>query len=330
MTSSEITADMRIGWNLGNSLECYNSPADICCETYWGNPLTSENIILDVQKKGFNAIRIPVSWGEHTDSSNIIDQKWLGRVKQITDFVLDNGMYAIINVHHDDYLWLSPSFENQEKVSLRYEAIWKQICSCFEDYGEKLLFEAMNEPRIIGGENEWTCGTEESRTVINSLIKIFCRTVRNSGGYNPSRHLIIPTHAASPDNTAISSLEIPDCDNIIVDVHNYAPWDFAGNESDRCKWGSDEDKALLDCGFDRLYETFVKKGIPVIIGEFGAVDKKNASKRAAYLNYYVKSAGKRNITCFIWDDGAEFRLLDRNNHTWHFPEIVDGIMNAVS
>lgn len=117
MTSSEITADMRIGWNLGNSLDCVNPPQDVYCETYWGNPLTSEQIIRDVKEKGFNAVRIPVSWGEHTDSRNIIDDKWLARVRQVTDFVLKNDMYAIINVHHDDYLWLTPSFEKQEEIS---------------------------------------------------------------------------------------------------------------------------------------------------------------------------------------------------------------------
>ena len=34
------------------------------------------------------------------------------------------------------------------------------------------FFEGMNEPRIVGGQDEWTGGTEEEREVINNLFAL--------------------------------------------------------------------------------------------------------------------------------------------------------------
>ncbi len=329
MSSSEIVQDMRIGWNLGNTLDCYDAEDTDKAETSWGNPLTTKDMIDTVKNAGFNAVRIPVSWGEHMNSEFIIDSSWIKRVQEVVDYAIDNDLYVIINVHHDDYMWLNPTYADEENVTKQYTAIWKQICNVFKDYDEHLLFEGLNEPRIIGGENEWTCGTEEERDVINHLLQSFVDTVRESGGKNASRHLIVTTHAASIDETSVNALKVPDDDRIIVSIHYYSPWDFAGNESKVSEWGSDEDKKALDSGFDLLYNKFVKNGIPVIIGEFGAVNKNNTSVRAEYMKYYVESAHQRNITCFVWDDGSNFKLLNRNSDEWYYPEIINGIMDGI-
>lgn len=332
ITSAQIVEDMKIGWNLGNSLDSYDEDSSKIigsAETYWGNPETTKAMIDKVKSAGFKAVRIPVSWTNHIDDNNNIDEEWLARVKEVVDYVIDNDMYAIINVHHDDYTWLNPTYADQQAVSERLTAIWTTLSEEFKDYDQHLLFEGMNEPRIIGGTDEWTCGTEEERDVINQLAQDFVDTVRNSGGNNEYRTLIVTTHAASLDETSVKALKVPDDDRVIVSVHYYSPYDFAGNESDVDTWGSDEDKANLDEGFELLNDTFISKGIPVIIGEFGAVDKDNDSDRAYYYTYYTQSAKKYGITCFIWDNDADFNLLDRDSLTWYNNSLVSALMDGV-
>lgn len=330
MSSAEIVEDMRAGWNLGNTLECYDVKNPAEAETAWSNPVTTKAVIDAVKSAGFNAVRIPVSWGEHMNAEFLIDSPWIKRVQEVVDYAVDNDMYVIINVHHDDYMWLEPTYEKQEEVQKKYLAIWRQVCEVFKDYDEHLLFEGLNEPRVIGGENEWTCGTEEERDVINQLLQAFVDTVRESGGKNADRHLIITSHAASTDKTSVDSIKIPDDERIIVSLHHYSPWDFAGDESDVSEWGTDEEKKALDETFDYLYEKFVKSGTPVIIGEFGAVNKNNTQVRADYMEYYINSAQERNITCFVWDDGGKFKLLNRSAESWYYPEIINGIMDGIS
>lgn len=330
MSAAEIVKDMKIGWNLGNTLDCYNVTWEVSdFETAWGNPRTTKAMIDAVKKEGFNAVRIPVSWNEHMNG-NKIDGDWLNRVNEVVDYVIDNDMYAIINVHHDDYTWLNPSKADEAAVKAKLVSIWEQLSDRFKDYDQHLLFEGMNEPRIIGGQDEWTGGTAEEREVINHLFQAFVDTVRKSGGNNSSRALIITSHAASIEADAVNDIVVPDDDRIIVSIHYYSPWDFAGGENGKSDWGSDSEKKELDKGFDFLKSKFIDKGVPVIIGEFGATNKNNDSVRASYMEYYVKSAKSRGITCFIWDNGTkdEFGLLDRNSLTWYFKNVVDAAVKG--
>ncbi len=330
MSAAEIVKDMKIGWNLGNTLDCYNVTWEVSdFETAWGNPRTTKAMIDTVKKEGFNAVRIPISWNEHMNG-NKIDGDWLNRVNEVVDYVIDNDMYAIINVHHDDYTWLNPSKADEAAVKAKLVSIWEQLSDRFKNYDQHLLFEGMNEPRIIGGQDEWTGGTAEEREVINHLFQAFVDTVRKSGGNNSSRALIITSHAASIEADAVNDIVVPDDDRIIVSIHYYSPWDFAGGENGKSDWGSDSEKKELDKGFDFLKSKFIDKGVPVIIGEFGATNKNNDSVRASYMEYYVKSAKSRGITCFIWDNGTkdEFGLLDRNSLTWYFKNVVDAAVKG--
>ena len=243
-------------------------------------------------------------------------------------------MYAIINIHHDDYTWLNPSKADEQAVTEKFKRIWEQISERFKNYDHHLLFEGMNEPRIVGSDNEWLGGTPEEREVINNLFDVFVKTVRNSGGNNADRHLIITSHAASITADAVKAVKIPDDDKIIVSIHYYSPWDFSDPDDDSAQsaeWGSDSDKLELDKGFDLLKNTFVDKGIPVIIGEFGSVNKNNYAERTEYTEYYIDSAKKRGITCFMWDEGSKknFGMLNRNDFTWYFPDIVEQAVDAV-
>ena len=329
-TAKQLVAAIKTGWNLGNTLECYNYK-DYAKdgETAWGNPKTTPEMIQAVCDAGFNAIRIPVTWGEHLNGDTI-DSAWMDRVQEIVDYAYDRDMIVILNMHHDDYTWFRPVESEYSANSAKLCSIWKQICSRFSDYGDRLIFEGMNEPRTVGSAGEWNGGTHEERVVINKYEQDFVNTVRASGGNNAKRALIVTSYAASYVSDAVNDVVIPDDDNIIVSIHYYSPWDFANG--DTTQWGSDSDKADLEAGFRTLKEKFADKGTPVIIGEYGATAASSNDVRSNYYEYYISTAAKYGIKCFVWDNNASsgessFGLLNRKNLTWN-QSILDAIMKG--
>lgn len=324
---SEITEAINVGWNLGNTFDSYNtSKTGLSTETSWGNLKTTEEMIKDVKVAGFNAVRIPVTWGEHMDG-NVIQTEWLDRVQEVVDYAYNNDMFVILNMHHDDYIWFNPTDEEYQNDSQKLCAIWEQISERFRDYGDRLLFEGMNEPRTIESEKEWAGGTPEERAVINKYEQDFINTVRASGGNNSERTLIITSYAASAETVAIDDITIPDDKNIIVSVHYYAPWKFSeGIDSDF----TDEGKTELDNKFAELRQKFIDKGTPVIIGEFGCVNATDIETRAEYYQYYISSAKANGIKCFVWDNGkasgeSSFGIFNRGNLSWN-EDILNGIV----
>lgn len=328
-SSKEIVDAINVGWCLGNSFDCYDSNHEkVSTETSWGNAKVTEEMIKGVKDAGFNAIRIPVTWGEHMDG-DVIQKEWLDRVQEVVDYAYDNDMFVILNMHHDDYIWFNPTESEYSQDSQKLCAIWEQISERFKNYGDRLLFEGMNEPRTIDSENEWTGGTPEERAVINKYEQDFINTVRSSGGNNAERTLVITSYAASAETVAIDDITIPDDKNIIVSVHYYAPWKFSeGIETSF----TDDGKAELDKKFAELKENFIDKGTPVIIGEFGCVNASDNDTRAEYYNYYLSSAKNNGIKCFIWDNAksageSSFGLFNRNNLSWN-ETILNSIKSA--
>ena len=331
-TPAQIVNAIKVGWNLGNSLDCYdNTFTKVSTETSWGNVKTTEEMIKTVKNSGFNAIRIPVTWGEHTDDDNIIDTEWLDRVKEVVDYAYNNNMFVILNMHHDDYIWFNPTEEEYSGDSERLKSIWKQISEKFADYGDRLLFEGMNEPRTIDSELEWQGGTPEERAVINKYEQDFINTVRSTGGNNENRTLVITSYGASAETSALDDIAIPDDKNIIVSVHYYAPWKFSEGIDITF---TDDGRKELDNKFAELKEKFVDKGIPVIIGEFGCVNASESTVRNEYYNYYISSAKTNGIKCFVWDNGkasgeSSFGILNRSSLSWN-TDILDGIISGTN
>ena len=299
MSSKQIVENIKVGWNLGNSLDSHDTNSSDT-ETGWGNPKTTQQMIDTVKAAGFNAVRIPVTWGEHMAADGTIDAAWMSRVKEVVDYAYNDGLYVILNVHHDDELWLVPTKDKLESDKATLTTIWKQICATFQDYDHRLIFEGMNETRVIGSAEEWTGGTQESYDVINQLFQAFVDTVRASGGSNTDRTVIVTDYAQSAEKNAIGGMIVPKDDHIIVSLHIYAPWNFCGPDDTRADWGSDSDKQELDTTFQYLDDTFISKGIPVIIDETGCVNKnENTSARVAWFSYYLSAAKKHGIKCFI-------------------------------
>lgn len=326
-SADEIVSEINVGWNLGNTLDSYNtSKTGLATETGWGNPKTTKEMIQSVKNAGFNAIRIPITWGEHMNGDTI-DPEWLERAAEIVDYAYNEGMFVIINMHHDDAIWFEPDDSEYSADSAKLKAIWGQIAARFADYGDRLLFEGMNEPRTIGSTDEWMGGTAAERAVINKYEQDFVDTVRKSGGNNAERSLIITSYAASAETSAINDVVVPNNGNIIVSIHYYAPWQFSDGTSTVF---DDAGKAELDAKFAELKKKFADKGTPVIIGEFGCVNAAPENVRTDYYNYYIKSAMSQGIKCFIWDNGIStgdqsFGIFNRSSLSWN-----EAILKAIT
>lgn len=343
VTAEEITAAMRVGWTLGNTFDAYDpywvaEPDAYDYETCWGNPETTKEMIAAVKAAGFGAVKINVTWEEHigTAPDYTINGEWLNRIEEVVNYILDCDMYAFINVHHDSsrncsLRWLAMSGEGYDESVGKFEKLWKQIAEHFSGYDERLLFISLGEP--VGGDS-WDSDSN-SIEILNKFNALFVKTIRDSGGYNRTRFLVLPTHGASIAEKSVKGLVLPDDDRLIVAVHSYTPNEFCFSETTLTwttstdKWGSNEDKKQLTDGFKLLYDQFVSKGIPVIIGEFGACAKNNTAERCKWAEFYVSEARKYGIVCFWWDDGGtdegKMSLLNRAALEWYFPELVKAI-----
>jgi len=361
-TAREIVADMRIGWNLGNTFDAYgDTPEGFSwlgdgtfagtsvreLETAWlGEDAigATREIFNALKEAGFNAVRIPVTWCKVADADNnyAIRADWMARVKEVVDYAVANDMYIILNTHHEESLFKFLDSEMKEYDSLKaFELIWKQIAEAFRDYDEKLIFEGLNEPRTQGSRNEWIGGTKEERVNINTYNQLFVDTVRATGGNNAYRALMITPYGANSDSAAMKDLRIPKdsiADRIIVSIHAYTPWEFALRNDDEAvdTWSRNNrsDTSPIHHMFNRIYDEFLHDGIPVIMGEMGAVNRDNIESRADWAEFYVSTARKFGIPCFWWDngmvegDGELFGLIDRFTSEFYYPEIVRGLMRA--
>jgi endoglucanase len=172
---------------------------------------------------------------------------------------------------------------------------------------------------------------------------VFLDTVRASGLYNEYRFLLFNTHAGSSTATAMNGLELPTdtaTDKLIVSYHAYTPYNFCFKPD----YGSTDQWSITGNGgrdatditnpMDRFFEKFVKNNIPVIIGEFGAMNKDNAAVRGQWVEFYTKSAKDRGMPVVWWDNsrttgnGELFGLLNRTTNEFIYPEVVEGLMKG--
>lgn len=328
--STEFAQSLGNGWNLGNTFDACEKKSEekagLEAETMWGNPETTKGLIEFLKESGFDTVRIPVTWAQHLGNAPdyTIDKAWLDRVNQVVDWVLESGMKAIINTHHDDAFWLITDYRHQEKSAEILTKIWAQLCERFRDYDNRLIFETMNEPRVFESEEEWQ-GTDERREVVNYLNFAALETIRNSGGNNAERFVMIPTYAASGLEDNMKALSLPDDDRVLVSIHYYYGTAHQSEFADCEKTWSIADKWEMYKTFRNMYKYFISKGYGVVEGEFGWTDRENLDNLAENARYYVELAGRFGIPCGVWDNGESFGIIDRNNLTQLYPSYVEAI-----
>ena len=143
MTTMEITKDMGIGINLGNTLEAfgdwiweYGDHTPRSYETAWGSPEIQKEMIEGIKREGFGVMRLPVHWFNMMSDDYTINKDLLERVKQIVDWAIDAKLYVILNIHHDERDLFKNMTVTPEKNLKNYQYIWEQISENFKDYDD--------------------------------------------------------------------------------------------------------------------------------------------------------------------------------------------------
>jgi aryl-phospho-beta-D-glucosidase BglC (GH1 family) len=371
-TAASAVANMRVGWNLGNTLDSHSgdvnnmwiekwtsrNTADY--ETAWGQPVTKPELFRMFKDAGFNAVRIPVTWYPHMearfplngtawdpandDIGTKIQVKWMSRVHEVVDYVISQGMYCILNIHHDtgaaNTAWLVASETDYSQQKERFQAVWKQIAEEFKDYDEHLLFEGYNE--MLDPYDSWcfaSFGTSSNYNAavaasaynaINSYAQSFVDAVRSTGGNNAQRNLIVSTYGACCGSGTwnthlqdpLKKMMLPSdslSDHLIFEVHSYP------DVKDLNSAKTEVRQMIRD-----LKNYLVAKGAPVIFGEWGtSTDGAYNNYREnmlAFARYFVEQAKANDMGTFYWmglSDGAH-RSVPEFNQTDLKDAIIKG------
>ncbi|MEN2401347.1 cellulase family glycosylhydrolase [Flavobacterium sp. MC2016-06] len=322
-TAVQLAAKIKLGWNIGNTLEATGG------ESAWGNPKVTKALIDAVKANGFNAIRIPCSWNQYLANTTTaqIKTEWLDRVKEVVQYCVDNDMYVVVNIHWDGG-WLENNITEAKKAenNAKQKAFWEQIATHLRGFDEHLLFASANEPNVDDATQ---------MAVLTSYHQTFIDAVRSTGGKNAYRILVVQGPATDIEKTNKLMLTLPTdkaASRMMVEVHYYAPWNFAGLTKDEtwgkmfyywgtgfhsttdpdrnATWGEESD---LEKNFKLMKTQFVDKGIPVLLGEFGAIRRTtltgdaltlHLNSRAYYLKTVVKQAKANGLLPFYWDEGS--------------------------
>ena len=359
ITAAELVNKIGMGWNLGNTLDAFTKGIKghnqgLKSETCWGNPETTEEMIETIAKTGFKTLRIPVTWHNHlVDERYTIDPEWMKRVKTIVDWGIKHGLYVILNDHHDNYdndkgpltygLGYYPSRRDIKESERFIYNLWRQIAIAFNNgYDHHLIFEGLNEPRLIGTEFEWSYRRGEplcveAEQVLNEYMSLIVKAIRDSGGNNKKRFIMVTPLAANFQASMESDFVLPDDSKynsknpkIMVSVHMYSPYNFALNADSSYTKFLDSYKYELSSNFRALYGKFVSRNIQVVLGEMGTLNKNNTEDRIEYGRYYVTNARKHHLSCILWDNGVwdnkvvgdDIGELHRDDLTWNIDELI--------
>lgn len=292
--------NMKAGWNLGNTLDAnkafceFNVEKNLWeetiklsgleTETCWFMPHTTQEMIQYVKELGFNAVRLPVTWVGHLDENDVVDSKWMARVKEIADYVLKEDMYCIINVHHDagGRGWVRACESSYNQYSNRLRAIYTQLANTFADYDEKLLLSGINE--ILDENSSWADPTPQASFWCDKWNQLFVDAVRATGGKNKERNLVVMGPAGKSSKIAMEQFNMPSDiveNHLIFEFHNYDPQSFCwpqnqdgSNKGETPYWDDEKNPKILEEVFENLMTFADKLNAPIICGEYASWPKK--------------------------------------------------------
>ena len=291
LAPADAAAQMGRGINLGNTLEPPTEGA-------WNNAPAQESLFEAYREAGFSTVRVPVRWDQHMGRSApfTIDEAWLSRVEQVVDWGLERDLFVILNAHHDD--WLKLDYDNPT-LQARFDSLWSQVATRFQDKSDKLLFEIFNEPF----EPMTLAQTNDMNARVLPLIR---RT-------NPTR-LVLYSGASYSSLPQLIAADVPDDPYVMGYYHSYDPYEFGllGQST----WGSAADRATLSQAFDRIASWSQATGVPVVLSEFGAIRTADYNSRMRHYAAFVVGALEAGIPFQAWDDGGDFRIYDRPAGEW--------------
>jgi endoglucanase len=303
---------MGVGVNIGNTLDSTSG-----WETGWGNPRITKAYIENLAALGFRTVRLPIAWDTYARDARI-DHSKLKRVGQIVDWITSAGMFCVVNIHWDGG-WIDSDdnrrFRNtyhtfSPDAERKFRSYWSQIATYFADRDAQLVFEALNEETNFEG----TGSDEKAYATLARVNQLFIDTVRNSGGHNADRLLIVPGYSTDIVKTTNGHYPLPKDavpHKLFISVHYYTPWEFAGMGEDSSlgkmqrTWGSEHDLAELNMLFERMQDFSDRNDIPVFVGEFAPNPRKEPASRVRWMLAVTQAALSRNMVPVLWETGQD-------------------------
>ncbi|WP_437601386.1 glycoside hydrolase family 5 protein [Sorangium sp. So ce590] len=333
--AAAMVPDMGIGANIGNTLENTTQ-----WETGWGQPLITQAFINGMASHGIKTVRVPVAWDTYAVNGTI-DATKMARVKEVVGWIETAGMYSIVNIHWDGGWIYNEANADKHKltddVKSKFASYWTQIATAFSGVGHKLIFEGMNEEG-----NYWVNGVRDGGTpdyaALNEMNQLFVTTVREKGGYNTSRALLIAGFVTDIDRTCVDDFKVPTdpagTKSLFLSLHYYTPYTFCGLDtvetwgSPKTTWGTDPEKAELKSLFDRLGAFSAQRSIPIILGEFSVTPGENyprdPASRRLWMQSVAEAAQSRGIVPVLWDTGSEIKRTDGSFST-EWQAVMDAV-----
>lgn len=328
LTALELSKLMGNGINLGNTMEAYGRPelgidADASeYETFWGQPVTTEEMIACMKNSGFDSIRIPVAWTNMMDFENgdyTIADAYLDRVDELITYAVKNDMYVIINDHWDGSWWGmfgSATEETRETAFTMYTSMWTQLAERYKDYDKSLIFESGNEE--LGSrlndidicKDSGSLSEDECYEMTNRINQTFVDTVRATGGNNTDRFLLIAGYNTNIAKTCDDRFQMPKDtvpNKLLVSVHYYDPWNYCGTDSGT-QWGTHGEYETQNDDLKKMTK-FTEQGYGVIIGEYGVLAKSDGTLKdsiTAYTENLLDNCDLYNFVPMLWDTSSFF------------------------
>ncbi|MEO8904248.1 MAG: glycoside hydrolase family 5 protein [Polyangiaceae bacterium] len=316
-----LVSALGFGTNIGNTLE-----NTVAWETGWSEPLITQAFIHGLVTRGIKTVRVPVAWDTYA-VNGVIDPTKMARVKEVVNWIIGEGMYAIVNIHWDGG-WIdnekgTPAYTLTPAIKTKFASYWQQIGTAFSGVGHKLILEGMNE------EGRWTTdgmayGTPDIPP-LNEMNQLFVTTARAQGGFNATRALLIAGFNTDLQKTCVPAFTVPTdpagTGKLFLSIHYYTPWTFTIKEDNTDQpplsttWGTADEKKALDDLFTQLGTCSTDKKIPIILGEFGvtvgtAPFVRESASRIAWMTAVAKACKSRGIVPVLWDTGSEISRTD--------------------
>jgi endoglucanase len=316
---------MGIDYNLGNTYNCCNIIEEKNSENkeikLLGTTLPTKNIIRGIKKNGFKTIRFQILYTNYIYNDGNINSEWIDKIKELIKLIYSLDMYLILSIKHTRQFWNSEKKNSKDK----YINFWTKIANELINYDEHLVLESTYEIGYLAYLNKKYDYFEDK---VHYLSQDFINTIRDSGGSNIKRLLIIPMISSDyeliffdfdyfeyqvpkdPYNKLAISMEyyfpLEEYNYLsnLEPINLYNKLGYYDSLSPLMEWGLYHNYKNIINNFDFLKTNFIDKGFPVIFGEVGILNdyikKNNSIEQFLYTLFSMSNEYKGILPC-LWD-----------------------------
>nr|AGS52285.1 glycoside hydrolase family 5 [uncultured bacterium contig00061] len=250
---------------------------------------------------------------------------------------------------------------SNEQVKDQLGKVWTQIANYFKNYGDYLIFETLNEVHSGNWGNDYNPGYTgysyaNEQNILFDWNQAALSAIRATGGNNATRFVAVPGLGSTEPNIVLAADNrgklLPNdpgngTNKLIAAVHFYAPAEYTVADAASPDPNfvlrhtvTPQELAAIDTEAQHLKAAFYDKGIAVYYGEWGAPTNVRSTMSTTIKNNHVdyigrvaKAARANGIVPIYWDDGGDFKMLERSNgrpKTGLWADTLNAYINAIN